>query len=172
MTKTYIKKPKLKFKEGDAVFFLCHITNAPVKGVINSLSVSTRLSDKEYGALVHNFSYHILYQNKQISAQSNTTVPIEQVFSTLEELEKYYDDCIQIDYHIGQDLYNARLEKETIEEIYSCTEIDSKKPYHIRVSTNECCNRLLYEKGEKTMFTLEHFGRALREYNDKNNKND
>ena len=153
MTKTYIKKPKLKFKKGDAVYFRCKITDKPIKGTINALSVIVRQEREGYGAIVNQFQYHILYNNEKINKESNTSVDIDKVFESLQELKKYYDDCIEIDYEIGQDLYDNQLNKRQIKEMSIFVDTDQTKPCSVRASTDKCVNEVIYNNGLKHLYS-------------------
>lgn len=153
MTKTYIKKPKLKFKKGDTVYFRCEITDRPIKGAINSLSVIVRQEKEGYGAIVNHLQYHVLYNNEQINKESNTSIDIDKVFSSLQDLQNYYDDCIEIDYKIGQDLYNNQLNKRQIEEMRIFVDTDQTKPYTVQASTDRCVNEVIYNNGLKHLYS-------------------
>jgi hypothetical protein len=154
MTKTYIKKPELKFKKGDTVYFRCKITDKPIKGTINSLSVAVRQEKEGYGAIVNHFQYHILYNNEKTNKESNTSIDIDKVFSSLRDLQNYYDDCIKINYEIGQDLYDNMLQKRQIKEMSIFVDIDQTKPYIVRASTDKCVNEVIYNNDLKHLYSI------------------
>tara|TARA_S200002703_G_scaffold96071_3_gene83056 strand:+ start:5992 stop:6480 length:489 start_codon:yes stop_codon:yes gene_type:complete len=153
MTKTYIKKPKLKFKQNDVVYFVCKITNKPIRGKINSLSVIVRQEREGYGAILNHFQYHILYNNEKINKESNTSVDIDKVFESLQELKKYYDDCIEIDYEIGQDLYDNMLQKRQIKKMSIFVDTEQTQPYIVRASTDKYANEVIYNNGLKHLYS-------------------
>ena len=48
--------------------------------------------DQDYSFIVNNFGYLIHHKEKQ------TVIAVDEVFSTKEELEKYYNNCFELDF--------------------------------------------------------------------------
>lgn len=94
-----------------------------------------------------------MYNNEKINKESNTLVDIDKVFSSLQELKKYYDDCIEIDYEIGQDLYDNMLQKRQIKEMSIFIDTEQKNPYIVRASTDKCVNEVIYNNGLKHLYS-------------------
>ena len=94
-----------------------------------------------------------MYNNEKINKESNTSVDIDKVFESLQELKKYYDDCIEIDYEIGQDLYDNQLNKRQIKQMSIFIDTEQTTPYGVRASTDRCVNEVIYNNGLKHLYS-------------------